>query len=598
MSFNSFSQEFLSFSINNPELSSEKAGKFIEKCKIKGLSDTLELPFWDDFSSTQLYPDQAKWTDMSVYINSNFCQKMPSLGIATFDAIDSTGNIYPNADYETSFVADRLSSRPINLNYPGETSIYLSFFYKPEGYGNEPEYQDSLVLEFYAPKQKKWHSAWKAYGQSDKDFDFEIIQISDTAFLQKGFRFRFKNYASLGSNTYPSLAGNSDFWHIDYVYLNKNRNQNDSVQKDIAFSKPFNTLLNSYTAMPWQHYKSMTNKPVSPSFKVTYTNNDRNMRLLDSLNFYLQDLSGQTAVQKLQAGAYNIPPFNQTELMLANPFTFPNNDNKFADFELTAQIITASYDSTINNSLTYTQKFRDYYSYDDGSAEAGYGLFGNGTKYGSVAYKFYPEKEDYLTGVEIYFTRTFDNASMQYFWLEIRNQKDNLLPESTPLLSLEGVRPEYENELNKFHLYKLEEPLLITDTFFIGWTQTTEDMLNVGYDFNTDASSKLYYNISGNWVKSGIAGALMIRPVFGEFYVSTPVIEAKNELEIYPNPAKNNINVSASGKMYIYDINGKLLFHDNNFESGNINISTLTPGIYLIKIISEEKVQTRKFVVN
>lgn len=582
----------------NPELSSEKVEKHLKKNKSKALNDTLELPFWDDFSSVQLYPDQAKWTDMSVYINSNFCQKMPSMGIATFDAVDSTGNIYPDADYETSFLADRLSSKPINLNYPGETTIYLSFFYKPEGYGNEPEFQDSLVLEFYAPSQKKWYSAWNAHGRSDSEFNFEIIQITDTAFLQKGFRFRFKNYASLGSNIYPSLAGNSDFWHLDYVYLNKNRNQNDSVQKDIAFSKPIQSLLNSYTAMPWSHFKSITNKPVKPSFNVTYTNNDKSMRLIDSLNFYLDDMSGNSSTQVLQAGAYNVPPFNETELLLSNPFTFTENNEKFADFKLTAKIVTASYDSVVNNTLQYTQKFRDYYAYDDGSAEAGYGLYGNGTKYGSVAYKYYPEKEDYLTGVEIYFTRTFNDASMQYFWLEIRNQAEDLKPESEVLLSVEGVRPEYENELNKFHLYVLDEPLLLSDTFFIGWTQTTEDMLNVGYDFNTDASSKLFYNISGQWVNSEINGALMIRPVFGEFYVNTPKVESNNDFEIYPNPAKNNINISANGKLYIYDINGRLLLSDMNFNSGNIDISMLNPGIYFCKIISEGKVLTRKFVVN
>lgn len=593
-----FSQEFISFSNSNPELSKEKLSEFIKLQEKNRSLDTLELPFWDDFSSTQIYPNQSNWADMNVYINSNLCQKMPSIGIATFDAVDATGVIYEGANYETSFIADKLTSKPINLNYADDNSIYLSFFYKPKGYGNQPEHNDSLILEFYAPTEEQWHEVWFANGSGDKDFAFEIIHITDETYLQKGFKFRFKNYASLGTSTYPSLAGNCDFWHLDYVYLNRNRNLNDSVHRDIAFSKPLESLLSNYASMPWSHYKSMINKPLNSNIAVSYANNDRLMRLVDSLNLYLEDLSGNSPVQKLQAGAYNVPPFNETLLAVSNPFTFAENNEDFADFKLSANIVTASYDSIVNNTVEYIQEFRDYYAYDDGSAEAGYGLYGTGTKYGSVAYKFTPEKSDLLTGVKIYFTQTYENASMQYFWLNIWSEGEDLMPELEPIMIVEGVRPEYENELNKFHLYTFDEPITLDETFFIGWTQTTDDMLNVGFDFNTDASSNLFYNISGEWQQSSIEGAVMIRPVFGDFYVSTENVEAENDINIYPNPATNNVNINKKGQLYIYDIQSRLIYSNNNFEGGNVNLSSYKSGLYLVKIISDNKVYTKKLIIN
>jgi hypothetical protein len=595
-SFCIYSQEKISLLSTNPEIQNfyEKNKSSIKNSVTKS---EIELPFWDDFSRTEIYPDQNKWTDQKVYINSNLVTQMPSIGIATFDAIDSTGAIYSTANYSSSFIADKLTSNPINLNYPEDNSIYISFFYKPQGLGNAPEEQDSLLLQFYAPLQKTWKTAWFANGSVDKDFEFVIIQIADTAFQHQGFRFRFLNYASLGSITYPSQAGNCDFWHIDYVYLNRNRTENDNNIKDIAFSKPLNSLLSKYQAMPWSHYKNMATKPLKQYFTANYSNNDKLFRFIDSLNFYLEDLSGNSVTQKIEAGAYNVPPFNQTEISVNNFFTFSTNSNQFCDFNFRGNIVTASYDSIINNKVSYTQKFRDYYAYDDGTAEAGYGLYGSGTKYGSVAYKFFPEKQDNLAGVQIYFTQTYLNESQHYFWLNIWLQGENGNPETTPILSIEGQRPEYESELNQFHFYKFDEPLALTDTFYVGWTQTTEDMLNVGFDLNTIANKYLFYNISGNWLQSTVQGAVMIRPVFGEIYQSVENID-NVEINIYPNPAKNFINIDKEGKVFIYDIQGKLQISEQNFFGGKINISNLKAGIYVVKIISEEKIYTKKLIVN
>ena len=61
------------------------------------------------------------------------------------------------------------------------------------------------------------------------------------------------------------------------------------------------------------------------------------------------------------------------------------------------------------------QQFFNYYAYDDGSAENGYGLGGAGTANASVAYQFNTFRKDTLRGVKMFFNRTYDDASQDYF---------------------------------------------------------------------------------------------------------------------------------------------------------------------------------------
>ncbi len=68
-------------------------------------------------------------------------------------------------------------------------------------------------------------------------------------------------------------------------------------------------------------------------------------------------------------------------------------------------------------------------------------------------------------------------------------------------------------------------------------------------------------------------------------------------ISIYPNPATDLlfINHSGSVSIIITDINGKIVM--NKFVRDNIlNVSKLSSGIYVIKIITPEKIYTRKFI--
>src|ERR1700690_3310835 len=57
----------------------------------------LPLPFWDDFSvsNSPYYPDNRRWQNgESVSLNDGIAINSPSLGVVSFDGLDSLGKPY------------------------------------------------------------------------------------------------------------------------------------------------------------------------------------------------------------------------------------------------------------------------------------------------------------------------------------------------------------------------------------------------------------------------------------------------------------------------------------------------------------------------
>ena len=116
---------------------------------------TVALPFFEDFSKGLAIPANDMWNSQNVQVNASYGINAKTNGVATFDAIGSNGNLYPNLSiYKSS--ADTLTSNAINLNFPSDTTVYLTFWYQPQGNGNQPQKQDSLMLEFFDPTNGAW----------------------------------------------------------------------------------------------------------------------------------------------------------------------------------------------------------------------------------------------------------------------------------------------------------------------------------------------------------------------------------------------------------------------------------------------------------
>ncbi len=69
------------------------------------------------------------------------------------------------------------------------------------------------------------------------------------------------------------------------------------------------------------------------------------------------------------------------------------------------------------------------------------------------------------------------------------------------------------------------------------------------------------------------------------------------QLELYPNPVDHFIYLTEQGLVSIYDFNGRLqIQYQLNSDKPQIDVSNLTNGIYIIKIINEQGIKVSKFI--
>jgi len=604
MAFSATAQEMLTRRIS-PPLASPAADekKSVVKKKSQGL---LELPFFDDFARFSLpcYPDQSLWSDSLVYINNSYAVNPPSVGVATFDAVDASGNLYPQAGTRP-FYADALTSRPINLKFLPSDNIYLSFYYQPEGLGEAPEKTDSLLLEFYAPQTGTWHRIWAVPGDTLQTFRPVILSVTDTLFLQEGFRFRFRNIASLSNFTDdPGRIDNDDHWHIDYVYLNKGRTPGDTIPDDVAFVSLPGSVLKTYEAIPWSHFDAAANREMRPYLTYTYCNLFGVERKVDrSLRITGINLAYQ---YNFPSTAENIEPYTE---MTYNPDLekFPSAGGDSALFRircwLTTDTVSIRKIYRWNDTVEFIQKFSNYYAWDDGSAEFGYGLSGQGAEVARLAYRFVAFKSDTLRAVMMYFNRTLNDVNQVPFDLAVWNNRNGQPGDLLYRQESINLMP-YFDGLNRFHTYTLDEAVALPDTFYVGWIQTSTTFLNVGFDINRVHNNQIFYNINGTWKNSKFPGSLMIRPVVGKPLVSEAEQHPVKEiLRTWPNPASDYlyINFSGNNSLQVTDVSvvrsdGTVVWHASSLPE-RISLERFPEGMYMVVVRTGDRLYVSRFII-
>lgn len=569
-------------------------------------NSVVKMPFLDDFSSYYGYPKQELWADSLVFVSDGYGKNNISIGCVTFDAFDAAGQIYDGAS-SFPFIADYLTSQPIRLDsvFTGTPhaatpadSVYLSFFYQPQGWGDKPEPEDSLVVQLYNPVAETWNTVWSTPGMSLQQFkdmygvDYKsvMIPVTDPEYFAEDFRFRFFSYASLANNSFPTWVGNVDFWNLDYVYLNAGRNKNDTFPVDVAFRERQVTLLNDYHSMPWSHFLVNPATNMIASVAVPYKNYSTSLVNLTE-RLVIADLSGTTTGYNSGISASNLTAYTDTSF-IRSPFPYTYNSLVTENAEFLAQFIinTATIPDMIgkNDTVSIYQRFYNYFSYDDGSPEAGYALIGPNAQ---LAYKFSLSHPDTLRTIRMQFNRVYNDLNENlYFnlrvWNEISGKPGDIIYEET------GLQPLVDGFYG-FHDYILQEPLAVTGNIYVGWRQLDSEALNIGFDRNTNRNSKIFYNIDGQWMNSMYEGALMIRIIVGNDsieYVNTPEYTMENDWNIVPNPVFYGdgftINgISGNGYMLrIFSMDGKLQLQQE-YRDENIRVD-LPAGIYIVTLFN------------
>ncbi len=685
----------------NAESHPEKCG-----CGSENQKASMSLPFFDDFTGSKVYPDKNKWADRDAFVNQSFPFRSVNHGVATLDALNNKGAVYEEANWVT-FVADHLTANPIRTDSvfsPSETalsvedSLYLSFFYQPQGRGDEPEPWDSLLLQFsyrtgdtifdhmdsievqvdyylqyynkdtifpgdtlWAPPgcnpnvysisyeqlvtgqwvmvpcdsvmvpETKWRTVWSTPGMSllafqkkyKTNFRQVLVPLDDTIYFFDAFQFRFVNLASIANDIVPEWKSNCDQWNVDYVYLNKDRSSQDTTYAQVGFTDNSGSFLKRYRSMPYRQYRADAFNSIAPQFKIYYANLDS---VTHEADYYYQvkRLGPVNGGYEYGDNTFSLQPYYQLNfgdtlppwqldtmicqqncsmVSVGQYFDLDYNVDSMS-YSITHYLSSTAADGTpIKDSLKYHLGFYNYFAYDDGVPELGYGIEPAGAE---CAYRFSTNTADTLQAVQIYFNRTLGNANEVYFKLKI--WRDNNGKPGEVAYEEDNVKVAWNNSrIYGFHYYALQEPVVVSGKFYVGWEQYQNGSLNVGFDANSDARENIFYTVDGEWHVSAYHGALMMRPVVGyKGYVGLREQEdtKSRSMVVYPNPANQYFNFpeelissdTENDRLTVYNLMGVPVI-TRNLTSNRINIARLTPGIYIVQIIKQGKSYTSRLVI-
>ena len=168
-----------------------------------------------------------------------------------------------------------------------------------------------------------------------------------------------------------------------------------------------------------------------------------------------------------------------------------------------------------------------------------------------------------------------------------------------------------------------------TEVFILNTEITSEDGLtsssasvdgyfNITNDFNSSKSNATTNNFTTNTFDFTASTSKIV------IYVRAPLaVDSSNEVffdnislvatatastedifaanfSVYPNPAKNLINISSVKsieKAEIFSIIGKRVVSTTSLKNNKIDVSSLAKGVYILKLVSGDVVGTRKIII-
>lgn len=563
------------YSLNNPDLFT------------KGFSN--DLLFFDDFSTENIFVSDNLWDFSSAKVTRNYAINPPTVGVATFDGLDEFGLARDFSVINSTAPSDTLLSKPIDLS--GLSAAFFMFYFQGKGLGETPEIQDKLVLEFF--NGFFWVEKWSSLGIAMQEFEKEVIIIDSAQYLTSDFKFRFRNYAT--------ISGNFDHWHIDYLVINELLNVSDTTElNDVSFVYSSPSFLNRYYEMPWTHFLNNEANELKDSIDIILRNNSASVNVDFQFNVY--ENNSQIYHYPVIGVSRNVTILDYDTI---GNFSFTNppidiQSNIFNSFEpdsasfLVQYIIkTSNSDIKINDTLYHNQNFFSHFAYDDKSAESAYGINSNGAM---LAYEFQLNRPDTLRAIQMYFPQMLDSVSNIPFkltiWKDINGQGD--------VLYQQDVFPVH-TENGNYHTYYLDSLFQLVGTFYIGWEQTTDDLLNVGLDKNNNANEYMHYNVGSGWLNSSYLGSWMIRPILSMNQIVSNIPYKNNIFSVYPNPAKDSFFIESSANsnlISLYTLNGILIRKfKSNLNRTQIDVDDLERGVYILEISNDSAVNYQKILI-
>lgn len=562
----------------------------------------LSLPFADDFNQNSYYPDNSRWADKDIFVNNTFPIAPPTIGVATFDGLNSEGQPYD--EFNNSFgKADKLTSLPIDLSsFQESDKIYLSFYWQAGGLGELPENaKDYLIVEFLNNNQE-WTQVLRINpADTVNPFKQEFIQVK-SEFISDQFQFRMVAYGN--------LSGSTDHWHLDYFLLDRNRNPDfESSVSDVAYSSGNGGYFKNYYQMPFKHFLP---EFLKDTLSVKVKNNFLNtVDIVD--NFEVKNLStGQTITTyngpSIDIASKEILTYEYPGLDLSS--VTPTSDTTELEvryfFQTSAENTSPAF-VRANNELKEKIIFNNAFAYDDGSAERVYRL--ENYLFGKVAVKFQATVVDTLRAIRIHFP-DFPNYTSStddpYFNIAVYKSLDTIAGENDEviykelLLQKRDLNVPTDEIFNGFAYYTInpdlndgKDYLIVDGDFYLGIEYEKFNDVDVGFDLNQAHPKQMWYNVGYGWFSSQYPGSIMINAIMGKAlggkYTSIDQYSSINRsIPIYPNPAHNQLFIqtdyTGSLSYNIFNLSGSKIISGKIQPNQSINVNDLSQGMYILQM--------------
>ena len=368
------------------------------------------------------------------------------------------------------------------------------------------------------------------------------------------------------------------------VYLDRGRSVHDGSYPKVCFTGTTPSFLGKYRAMPYKHYRANPTSSITEEFMVQVSNLDKVPHDLQ-YRYTLEQVNGH---QSFEYQGHSIPMAAQEHnyehyAFVANLFSL-DYDRDSTSYLIRHYISDSTCNPPLTDSLVHHQGFYNYFAYDDGIPEMGYGVEPSS---GSFAVQFELSELDTLRGVQILFNHTLNDANDKYFDFVV--WKDNNGRPGEEYYRLANRKPKWEDKLYKFAYYEFDKLVKLSGVFYIGIVQQSNGLINVGFDTSNDNSSRNFYNVTGSWQQSTKPGSIMIRPVLGDNYFIGLEEVATSRVSVYPTPASSTLHIEGIEQgtaIEIYDLTGRKVLASPFTPA--LSVEALPAGLYLLHILTAD----------
>lgn len=561
------------------------------------VSQTNSLPFWEDFSSGI---DTTIWEAEGVSFSETIGINPPSIGMAIFNGVDQSGRPY-SLQQRDQGESDYLTSKPFDLSTLTSTesnSLFLSFFWQAGGKAEYPDFADELILQVFTP-EGIWLTAWNQAGGDNLDrenFTQEMVQILPE-WQHSEFRFRF---FSTGRQSGPF-----DSWLVDYIFLNSNRSTNDLFTLDRALTRPNQVYYNNYSAYPFfllpseqdgawsqvsNEFKNLENRFRAMEYSIVVSDSSGNSLTSINANTPFDPVPNTLERREFLSRDFETItlPEEETDLVFTTYLT--SGDQVFTQINAGDTLRFDQVDFAVNDTVRSLFPIRDFFAYDRGQADYAAGI---NQRSGSIAVKYATPEEVYLKGISILFTNPSQaNQPIDInVWDELGNRT---------IFTRQTVIPEFSSG-ETFTYFPLDTNLVVNGEFYVGFTQFTNNFIQIGLDKSQDQGAQVFYNVGGGWAQNEeVQGALMIRP----HVANNPVVDESElpagNLRLYPNPVFDELHIDGEVQsVQVFDSFGReIIIERQKSEKGEIiKFGYRLPGIYLVRVLTPGGVQSHRIVI-